>query len=201
MMSTIRRYSMLFLFWVLMPLMVGAQDSDKKVHDAGIGFSYSSGQSLFYTRSTNPFSTNHTYLAAGVHIEEEGIGGIYYNYYTGRYERRSSQTYYLELGYGWRRLWFRESMAGGFLPHSVIEGGASGYIARLGRLRYYFQETTLRWAPYLQAGLGASIHTGTAIYRFEMGYLSTFSHFPKSLFPGYDGVYLKMVISSGQKPR
>ena len=45
------------------------------------------------------------------------------------------------------------------------------------------------------------IHTGTVIYRIEMGYLSTFSHFPESLFPGYDGVYLKMVISSGQKPR
>jgi len=201
MMSTIRRYSMLFLCWVLMPLMVGAQDSDKKVHDAGIGFSFSSGQSLFYTRSTNPFSTNHTYMAGGFHIEEEGIGLTYYNYYTNRYERRASQAYYLEMGYGWRRLWFRESMAGGFLPHSVIEGGASGYVARLGRLRNYFRETTLRWAPYLQAGLGASIHTGTAIYRFEMGYLSTFSHFPESLFPEYDGVYLKMVISSGQKPR
>lgn len=200
MMSTIRRYSMLFLFWVLMPLMVGAQDSDKKVHDAGIGFSFSSGQSLFYTRSTNPFRTNHTYLAAGFHIEEEGIGITYLDYW-GNPQRSAKQAYYLELGYGWRRLWFRESMAGGFLPHSVIEGGASGYVARLGRLRNYLRETTLRWAPYLQAGLGASIHTGMAIYRIEMGYLSTFSHFPESLFPGYDGIYLKMVISSGQKPR
>jgi len=34
-----------------------------------------------------------------------------------------------------------------------------------------------------------------------MGYLSTFSYFPESLFPGYVGPYLKMVISSGQKPR
>ncbi|UCH63838.1 MAG: hypothetical protein JSU77_05180 [Fidelibacterota bacterium] len=198
-MSTIRRYSL--LFWILMPLMVGAQDSDEKVHDAGIGFSFSSGQSLFFIRSTNPFRTNHTYLTAGFHIEEEGIGVTYYNYTWGTYERRAKQRYYLEMGWGWRHLWFRESMAGGFLPHSVIEAGASGYIARLGRLRYYFQEATLHWEPYLQAGLGASIHTGTAIYRIEMGYLSTFSFFSGSLFPGYGGVYLKVVISSGQKPR
>jgi len=200
MMNTMRRYSLLFLFWVMLPLTADAQEDDKKVHDAGIGFSFSSGQSLFFTRSTNPFHTNHTYLTVGLHIEEEGIGVTYYDYYWGTYERNAIQRYYLELGWGWRRLWFRESMAGGFLPHSVIEGGASGYIARLGRLRNYFREATLRWAPYLQVGLGASIHTGTAIYRIEMGYLSTF-HLPESLFPGYGGAYLKIVISSGQKPR
>ena len=78
-MSTIQRYRLPFLFWILLPLMAGAQESDKKVHDAGIGFSFSSGQSLFYTRSTNPFHTNHTYLAAGFHIEEEGYSYGYYS--------------------------------------------------------------------------------------------------------------------------
>ncbi len=201
-MSTMSRYSLLFLLWVLLPLTAGAQEDDKKVHATGIGFSFSSGQSLFFTRSTNPFSTNHTYLAAGLHIEEEGIGLSYYDYYMDSYYGRSApQTYYLELGYGWRRLWFRESMAGGFLPHSTIECGASGYIARIGRLRNYFRETTLRWAPYVQAGFGASIHTGTAIFRIEMGYLSTFSYLREGLFPEYRGAYLKIVVSSGQKPR
>lgn len=205
-MSTTQRYSLLFLFWVLLPLMAGAQESEKKVHDAGLGFSFSSkGQSLFFARSTNPFHTNHTYLAAGFHIEEEGGGPGYYDpygysdpYY---YRPRASQDYYLELGWGWRRLWFRESMAGAFLPHSVIEGGASGYVARFGRLRSLFRETSLCWVPYLQAGFGASVYTGTAIYRIEMGYLSTLSYLPKGAFPEYQGAYLKIVVSSGQKPR
>ena len=200
-MNTMRRYSLLFLFGILLPLTAGAQESDQKVRAAGIGFSFSNGQSLFYTRSTNPFNTNHTYLAAGFHIEEEGIGIPIYNPWTGYYEPSGSQAYYLESGVGWRRLWFRESMAGGFLPHTSIEGGASGYIARFGTLRNYFRETTLRWGLYVQAGLGGSIHTGTSIYRIEMGYLSTFSHLSEDLFPGYRGAYLKIVLSSGQKPR
>lgn len=203
-MSTTQRYSLPFLFWVLLPLMAGAQESDKKVHDAGIGFSFSSGQSLFLTRSTNPFHTNHTYLAAGFHIEGEDGGPGYYDPYGYYYKPPTSRDYYLELGWGWRRLWFRESMAGGFLPHTVIEGGASGYVARFGRLRSFFREASLFWVPYLQAGLGGSVYTGTAIYRIEMGYLrtiSTLSYLPKGAFPEYKGAYLKIVISSGQKPR
>jgi len=203
-MSTTQRYSLPFLFWVLLPLMAGAQESDKKVHDAGIGFSFSSGQSLFLTRSTNPFHTTHTYLAAGFHIEGEGGGPGYYDPYGYYYKPQTSKDYYLELGCGWRRLWFRESMAGTFLPHTVIEGGASGYVARFGRLRSLFREASLRWVPYLQAGLGGSVYTGTAIYRIEMGYLSTIStlsYLPKGAFPEYQGVYLKIVVSSGQKPR
>ncbi len=200
-MSTLRRYSLLFLFWILLPLTAGAQESDEKVHAAGIGFSFSSGQSLFYTRSTNPFNTNHTYLAAGFHIEEEGAGITICDPWTGYCQRPGSQAYYLESGLGWRRLWFRESMAGGFLPHTSIEGGASGYVARIGQWRNYFRETTLHWGLYLQAGAGASIHTGTSIYRVEMGYMSTFSHLSEDLFPGYSGAYLKIILSSGQKPR
>ncbi len=201
MMSTLRRYRLLFLFGILLPLTAGAQESDKKVHAAGIGFSFSSGQSLFYTRSTNPFNTNHTYLAAGFHIEEEGIGVTIYDPWYGSVKLSGSQAYYLESGLGWRRLWFRESMAGGFLPHTSIEGGASGYIARIGPWRDYFRGTTLHWAPYVQAGLGASIHTGTSIYRVEMGYFYTLPLLPEDVFPPYGGAYLKMVISSGQKPR
>ena len=95
-------------------------------------------------------------------------------------------------------------MAGSFLPHTVIEGGASGYVVRVGRLRSLFQEASLRWVPYLQTGFGASVYTGTVIYRFEMGYLSTIStlsYLPKGAFPEYQGAYLKIVVSSGQKPR
>ncbi len=198
-MSTTQRYSLPFLFWIMLPLMAGAQENDKKVHDAGIGFSFSSGQSLFLTRSTNPFHTNHTYLAAGFHIEEEGFP--IYDPWLGTYERYAPNTYYLELGWGWRRLWFRESMAGAFLPHTVIEGGASGYVARFGRLRSLFREASLRWVPYLQAGFGASIYTGTVIYRVEMGYLSTLRLLPKDIFPPYESAYLKVIVSSGQKPR
>ena len=204
-MSTTQRYSLPFLFWILLPLMAGAQESEKKVHDAGLGFSFSSkGQSLFLTRSTNPFHTNHTYLAAGFHIEGEGGGPVISDPYGYYYKPQTSKDYYLELGWGWRRLWFRESMAGAFLPHTVIEGGASGYIARFGRLRSLFREASLRWVPYLQAGLGGSIYTGTVIYRIEMGYLSTIStlsYLPKGAFPEYQGAYLKIVVSSGQKPR
>ncbi len=199
-MNSMRRPTLQFLLCVLLPLMVGAQDEGQKVHTAGLGFSFSSGQSLFYTRAANPYRTNHTYLAAGFHIEEEGIGIPYYSSW-GTVERNAIQRYYLELGWGWRRLWFQESMAGGFFPHTSIEGGASGYVAQSGRLRSFFRETSLRWVPYLQAGFGATIYTGTIIYCVELGYLSTLSYLPEETFPEYQGAYLKIVISSGQKPR
>ncbi|MFB0515622.1 MAG: hypothetical protein ACETWG_03350 [Candidatus Neomarinimicrobiota bacterium] len=200
-MNSIRLRDLRFLICVLLPLMASGQDSGRKIHDAGLGFSFSSGQSLFYTRATNPYEAHHTYMAAGFHIEEEGIGLTYYNWYLDRYERTAKQTYYLELGWGWRHLWFQEKMAGGFFPHTVLEGGASGYFAQFGRLRTFFREMSLRWVPYVQAGVGASVYTGSVIYRIEIGYLSTLSYLPEGEFPEYEGAFLKMVISSGQKPR
>ncbi len=192
----------LLLLWSLIPLAASAQEEgEQKVHAAGLGFSFSSGQSVFFSWSSDPFQTSHMYLAAGVHIEEEGIPQTYWNPYLQRYERTSSQTYYLELGLGWRRLLFREQMAGGLFPHLVIEGGGSGYLARPGRLRNYFRETTLHWAPYLQAGAGVSIFTGEVIYRVEGGYFAVFSYLPKEEFPPYGGAFVKIHISSAQKPR
>jgi len=200
-MNSIRRRCLQYLFCILVPLTVGAQDNDRKIHSTGVGFSFSSGQSLFFIRETNPFRTNHTYLAAGFHIEEEGIGLTVYDYRFDRYERFGTQIYYLEFGWGWRRLWFQESLAGGFFPHTGVEGGASGYISQFGKLRNFFRETSLCWVPYLQAGVGASIYTGVVIYRVEMGYLTTLSYLPKEVFPEYHGAYMKIVISSGKKPR
>lgn len=184
-----------------------AQDgdqADQKIRDAGFGFSFSSGQSLFYSRATNPFHTNHTYLSLGFHQEEQGISLPIINPVTGRIERNTTSKYYLELGLGWRHLWFRESLAGGFFPHTVLEVGTSGYLARGGSLGKFFRETSFRWTPLLQAGLGASVYTGIAIYRIEMGYqvaLNLNNYFPADFFPVYQGMYIKMIYSSGQKPR
>lgn len=196
-----RSHLLLMLAWLLLsgiasPL--GADDSEKKIRDAGFGISFSNGQSLFYSRATNPFRSNHTYFAVGFHQEGEGFSLDPYDPYRNRF---ASVRYYLELGLGWRHLLFRESLAGGFFPHTVIEGGASGYLSQTGSLSKYFRETSFRWAPYLQAGLGASIYTGVAIYRIEMGYLTTLSYYPEDYFPVYQGVFLKVVYSSGVKPR
>ncbi|UCH10916.1 MAG: hypothetical protein JSU61_03250 [Fidelibacterota bacterium] len=201
MMGNYRKLVLSLLICGLLPLGSSAKDKEAKVHDAGLGFSFSSGQSIFFTRATNPFKTNHTYLSGGIHLEEEGLGVTYYNYYLGQYERRSEQTYFLELGGGWRHLWFQDKLAGGFFPHTVIEGGASGYFAQFGRLRNLFKATSLRWVPYVQAGIGASIYTGTIIYRIEMGYLSTLPTLDEDVFPKYQGAFLKVIASSGQKPR
>jgi hypothetical protein len=92
-------------------------------------------------------------------------------------------------------------LAGGFFPHTILEGGASGYFAQFGRLRNFLKETSVRWVPYVQAGIGASVYTGTVIYRIEMGYLSTLSDLLKIDFPEYQGVFIKVIVSSGQKPR
>ncbi|MFC1543600.1 hypothetical protein ACFL4K_03565 [Candidatus Neomarinimicrobiota bacterium] len=205
-MNTTQRFSWSLLLVILLPLTVGAQDSDEKIHDSGIGFSFSSGQSMFYTRATNPFNTNHTYLAMGFHSEGEGLAVVSdpwtVDYYGNPVQRLyPKQRYYLEQGWGLRHLWFRDSMAGMFLPHSSIEAGVSGFITQWGKLRNYFQEFSLCWMPYLQVASGASIYTGTAIYRFEMGYVATLPVLPSDVFPHYEGVYLKIVISSGQKSR
>ena len=183
------------------------EDQERKVKDSGLGFSLSSGQSIFFSQSFKPLDTRHGYYTLGFHIEEKGIGIWYYDPYLGRYERTSKQVYYLEFGYGRRRLWFQDKMAGEFLPHSSFEVGASAYIKRVGKLAEFFKDASLVWDPYVQLGFGASIFTGHAIYRVEMGYLCTLStldwtsYLSESTFPGYEGAYLKMIISSGQKRR
>jgi hypothetical protein len=181
------------------------EDQERKVKGSGLGFSLSSGQSIFFSQSFQPLETKHGYYTVGFHIEEKGIGVWYYDPYLGRYERTSKQVYYLEFGYGRRRLCFQDKMAGEFLPHSSFEVGASAYIKRVGRLVEFFKGASLVWDPYVQVGFGASIFTGQAIYRVEMGYLGTLSewidYLPEDLFPGYEGAFLKMIISSGRKRR
>ncbi len=200
----------LVLALVFLPVLVEAQEEDRKVGDAGIGFALSTkGQSLFYTRGTNPFRTNHGYFTVGCHQEQHGINVGIYDPYTGRVIRNPNQSHYLEFGGGWRRLWFQDKLAEGFFPHTMVELGASGYVVKFGRFRNYLRETSLSWSPYWQAGLGASIHTGTTIYRLELGYLATlipirigtFSYAGKGVFSPYRGVFFKVIISSGQKPR
>ncbi len=193
-----RIVAVLFLAVPLLAVATDSGDKEKKVRDAGFGISFSSGQSLFYTRATDPFRSNHAYWAVGFHQEESGIALSFFNPFTDTQERNADQRYYLELSSGWRHLLFRESLAGGFFPHTVLELGASGYLAQEGSLGNRFAETSFRWSPIVQAGVGASIYTGTAIYRLEMGYQTTVTSFPKSK---YQGAYLKVVYSSGQKPR
>ena len=188
------------LVGLLLPITSSATEDEPKVRDAGLGFSMSSGQSIFYTRSVNPFNTNHHYFAGGFHLESDGIPVVYYDAW-GYPVTRSKQVYFLELGGGWRHLWFQDQLAGGFFPHTMLEGGVSGYFAQFGRLRNLFREASLRWVPYVQAGVGASIYTGSIIYRIEAGYLTTLRTLPRDVFPEYQGAFLKIIISSGQKPR
>jgi hypothetical protein len=172
----LKRFTLIFiLLGGLVPLATAAGDKETKIKDSGLGFSLSSGQSVFFSRSIDPFGDKHTYYALGFHVEEEGIGIVYYNPYMGSYDRISKQVYYLEFGYGWRHLWFKDKMAGEFLPHSSIEVGASSYVKKIGRLVKLFEGTSLVWDPYVQVGFGASIFTGQAIYRVEMGYQGTVS--------------------------
>lgn len=198
-----KRQTGLFLFFLLWPLAAGAQNNDGKVHDSGLGVAISSGSSLLYVRSTNPVNTNHTYFAAGIHIEEEGLAAYDpYGYQVGDYYRSyPKQRYYLDGGWGWRHLWFRDSMAGTFLPHTSIEGGISGYLAQFGKLREFFLDTSLRWTPYLQAGFGASIYTGSVIYRFEMGYHASLPLIDENLFPPFKGAYLMIIWANAKEAR
>ncbi len=200
------------LIWAVTANAQDRDEADRKIRDAGFGFSFSSGQSLFYSIATNPFRTNHTYLSLGFHLEEQGISVPFYDPILGSTQRNSTSDYYLELSLGWRRLWFRESMAGGFFPHTVLEVGTSGYLAQQGSLGKFFRETSFRWTPLLQAGLGGSVYTGVAIYRIELGLqtalnlnyfqsLLDLSYFSDNFFPAYEGMYIKMIFSSGEKPR
>ena len=176
-------------------------DDDEKVQVGGMGFSMSSGQSIFYTRGTNPYLTNQFYYATGIHIEEEGLALPYYDLYTGRVERNASQSYFFELGLGWHRLLLQDKMAGGFFPHTNLQLGGSGFVVQVGSWRNLWQEFSLRWTPYYQAGLGGSIYTGTAVYRVEGGYRGTLPLLAKDLFPRYEGFYLSIVMFSSRKPR
>lgn len=191
---------LLTALWVGMA--AGADDKKSRTGDAGLGYAISSdGQSLFYMRGTAPFKTNHWYLSLGMHMEEQGIAIGVYDYYTGRIERNPTQSYYLETGGGFRHLWLRKKMAGRFFPHTSVEVGAAGYVARFGHLKKWMKDSALVWSPYIQIGSGASIFGNGAIYRVEVGYLQTLSLLSEQKFPPYKGVYIKIVVSSGQKPR
>ena len=52
----------LAIAWIILPVAAGAQEKDRVKGDSGFGFALSTnGQSLFYTRGTNPFRTHHRY--------------------------------------------------------------------------------------------------------------------------------------------
>jgi hypothetical protein len=193
----------LIILLLLGSLLVGpAQaEDDEKVRVGGIGFTMSSGQSIFYARGTNPYRTNQFYYLMGIHIEEEGLALPYYDPYTGRVERNPSQSYFIELGLGWNRLLFQDKMAGGFFPHTNLQLGGSGFVVEVGKWRNQYREFSLRWTPYLQAGFGGSIYTGTLVYRVEGGYRGTLPLLAKDLFPRYEGFYLSIVMFGSRKPR
>ncbi len=201
-----KRYTQLIacltLAWNILPVVAVAQEEDRKIGDSGIGFALSTnGQSIFYTRGTNPFLRHHRYITVGFHQEEHGISVPYYDYFTNTYQTNRSQSYYLELGGGWHRLWFQDKLAAGFFPHTTVEFGVSGNVAEFGKFRNYFRDTSLRWSPYGQVAFGASIHTKTVFYRIELGYLSTLPLPVKNTFEPYKGIFFKVVAASGQKPR
>ncbi|MEE9465535.1 MAG: hypothetical protein V3W14_08205 [Candidatus Neomarinimicrobiota bacterium] len=185
-----------------MGLVFGGQlfAKDGKSGVGGLGFALSTGQSIFYTRGTDPFKTNQIYYATGIHIEEVGMSGYYYDAY-GRVDRNPTQDYYFEMGLGWHRLLFQDKMAGGFFPHTNVQFGGSGYVIKTGRLRNFLDEFSLRWAPYLQLGFGGSMFSGGAIYRMEVGYLGTLPVYDKDRFPSYDGMYFSIILISANKPR
>ncbi len=180
-----------------MTIVSGREKKDHSTSSGGIGYAISSGSSLFYTRSTNPFKTHSRYLSVGLHIEEEGLALPYYNYYYDTIERNATQEYYLESGVGYRRLLLQDKMDSGFLPHVALEGGLSGYIAQVGDWRDFFSEFAMKWSPLASAGLGVSIFTGQAIYRAEMGFVSIIPLLPEDLFRRYGGFYLKVIIAGG----
>ena len=188
---------------LLLPLTVGAQGdiSKIKINDAGFGFGMSSkGQSLFYYRGTSPFKLYQGYFAGGFHIEEKTLPLAYYNYYTQRWESSSSQQFYLQLGVGGRRSLFLDKLATGFFPYVTVQGGTGGYLAELGSFTSRFKKFNLIWAPYLQVGAGAGIHATVAMYRLDAGYLSSIDQLSAGGYPGYKGVYIRFILSSGTKP-
>ena len=187
---------------LMLPLVVGAQGNIAKikVHDAGLGFGMTSkGQTLFYFRGTSPFKLYQAYFAGGFHIEEPNLAFQYYNYYTQRWESISQQQFYIQLGAGGRRSLFLDKLATGFFPYVTLQGGVGGYLAELGSFSSRFKKFNLIWAPYLQAGVGAGVHAGVALYRLEAGYLGSIGQISPKGYPSYKGIYLRFIMSSGAR--
>ena len=195
---------LVFLLWGGLPVTTLAQTEKSRIVASGIGIALSSnGQSIFYNRTLQPFSTNHGYFSVGIHLEAESIPVQRYDPFTGRYySNPGGQQFYMESGLGWRRLWLKERLAVGLTPHSVVELGGAGYVVQAGRLTEYFKGFTMVWAPYAQVGLGVSIHSGPALYRIDGGYLSTLlDYYVSGQFQAYHGAYLKITFSGGVKRR
>jgi len=178
-----------------------AQMSEAKIKDVGLGFTVSSGNSFFYMRGTNPYDRNQGFYSLGVHIEEDGIPGPNQGYVDPYYQPSTpKQAYYLETNIGWRRLWFKDKLAGGFFPHTAVELGGFGYFERGGTLENYMQDISLTWAPALTVGFGGTVFTKNSIMRFEMGYLSTQKAGAKASYPQYWGGYLRVSMSNWERP-
>ncbi len=194
------------LLWVCMCTGLGftgiaqAQLSEAKIKDVGIGFTLSSGQSFFYMRGTNPYATNQGQYSLGLHIEEQGIA-LPRQLSTGEIVRNPHQAFYFESNFGWRRLWFKEKMAGGFFPHTSVEVGGVGYFDEGGTLAKYMRDMSLTWAPSLAIGFGGSVFTKNSIMRFEMGHLSTLELGARNDYPHYWGMYLRFSMSNWERPR
>ena len=176
-----------------------AQMSEAKIKDVGLGFTLSSGQSLFYMRGTNPYSGNQGFYSLGLHIEEVGLPGARYNdpYYR---PTAAKQKLYLETNIGWRRLWFQDQLASGFFPHTTVELGGVGFFDRGGTLEKYMQDISLTWAPALSVGFGGTVFTRNSILRIEMGYFSTQKVGARTNFPHYLGFYLRVSMSNWERP-
>jgi hypothetical protein len=174
-----------------------AQISEAKIKDVGLGFTMSSGNSLFYMRGTNPYHRNQGFYSLGLHIEEEGIPSPQ-SIYSPNYP--SKQALYLETNVGWRRLWFQDKLAGGFFPHTAVELGGVGYFDRGGTLENYLQDVSLTWAPALTAGFGGTVFTKNSIVRLEMGHISTQKAGARDDYPHYSGFYLRVSMSNWERP-
>lgn len=195
------RVFILFSFLAISHLYGQKDDSGLKVGDSGGGFVLSSdGQTLFFYRGTAPFKLYQALYTIGIHQEEPGLAPAFADPFGNPY-RNPSQEFYIELGLGGRRLLFLDKIGGGLFPYVTTELGASGYLAQIGFLRTGFRETSIHWGAFWQAGAGAAIHAANALYRFEMGYLQSYYPKDEADFPPYKGVYLKMIVSSGSKPR
>ena len=171
------------------------------VNDAGLGFAMTSdGQSIFYYRGTSPFRLYQGYLTAGIHQADTSINIPFVDPFTGVvYSNPNRQTYF-EFGLGGRRLVFQGKLAGGLFPYLTVQAGATGYLSQLGTFRGYFAETALQWAGFYQLAAGAGVHAGIALYRLEIGYMASLVPQAAAGFPPYQGVFFKIILSSGKRP-
>lgn len=179
--------------------LVQAQMTEAKIKDVGLGFTLSSGQSFFYMRGTNPYNLHQVFYSVGLHIEEEGFAIPTYNNY-GYPERNVKQSLYLETSIGWRRLWFKDKLAGGFFPHTTVELGGVGFFDDGGTLANYMRDISLTWAPAVGVGFGGTVFSKTSIIRFEMGLLSTIGNASKVGYPHYSGAFLRVSMSNWERP-